>query len=228
MGIAYDEVLKAIRFDEYKNISDYAGIIKRAIDIEWHDFYDIYKDDDCVVDEKAHVMQMFQYRTNAMVLCCMIQVWEQDLFNFLYEIAVEETDNDLLRKLKSEKDSVEYFDNNYSKVEAVYQHLYMVSISSISNMKEFRDIVNSIKHGAGKSFETVKNVLGGSILADSNIGEVDTKGVVRRYKQENFDKNTLTSRVLNLDDKIEGAYKEILKFWDETYKLEAGRREDRC
>ena len=74
---------------------------------------------------------MFQYRTSAMVLCCMVQVWEQDLFNFLYEIVVEETDNDLLRKLKSEKDSVEYFDNNYRKVEAAYQHLYSVSITSI-------------------------------------------------------------------------------------------------
>ena len=95
-------------------------------------------------------------------------------------------------------------------------------------MKEFRDIVNSIKHGAGISFETVKNIVGEDILADSNIGEVDTKGVVRRYKQENFDKNTLTSRVLNLDDKIEGAYREILKFWDETYKLEARRHEGRC
>lgn len=229
MKINYDNILKLIRFSDYENIKNYGDIIEKGIDIEWNKFYIDNKDDDCVLDEKAEEFQLFKYRMTAMQLCCLIEVWEQDLFNFLYNIGKKESNTILIQELTHSKSTKSYLDNRYETLCNGYKTLYNKDIESIANIKYMRKIVNAIKHGTGRDFEIIKEELGESILADSNFGKVNEDGSVERLKQIKNDNNTLTSIVLNLNGKVEEAYNTVIQFWNKTYKLEEERREkDEC
>ena len=224
MEISYEEMLKCVRFDDYENIRNYINIIKNGMDLEWKNYSKTFEGDESALEEKAADLQLFEYRMNAMQLCCLIEVWEQDLFNFLYGIAVRENNIELQQKLTFSSNSVMQPDNNYGKKLAnAYKFFYGKAISEVSTVEDSRNIVNAIKHGAGQSFAKLKEILGNEILADSNLGYISADGNIERYKQANYDVNTLTSKVLNLDGKIEKAYDEIVTFWRTTYQLEENR-----
>ena len=224
MEISYDDVLKLIKFSDYENIKNYGEFIGKAIESEWNKFYNDNNHDDCIVDEKAEEYRLFSYRMTAMQLCCFIEVWEQDLFNFLYDIANKDSNSELITKLTGSYHDKEYLDNNYNKLKIAYEYLYGETISSTSNIEDIREIINAIKHGTGKSFETIKEKFGNAILADSNFSIEHKNGLIERFKQVRYDNNTLTSIVLNLDGKIEDTYNTIIAFWNKTYELEKNRR----
>ena len=225
MKISYDDVLKLIRYSDYENIKNYGSIIEKGIVVEWNKFYSDNKDDDSVVDEKAEELQLLKYRMMAMQMSWLIEVWEQDLFNYLYDIGKKESNVELIKKLSKQKNGRQYLDNSYDKLKEGYKYLYSKEISYASNIEDFRNIVNAIKHGTGNAFETIKEKMGDDILADSNFGRINEDGFIERFKQVKYDNNTLTSIVLNLEGKIEESYNAIIKFWDETYKLEKNRRD---
>lgn len=225
MKIGYDDILKSIRYSDYENIKNYGIIIEKGIVVEWNKFYSDNKDYDSVVDEKAEEIQLLKYRMMAMQMCCLIEVWEQDLFNYLYDIGQKESNTELIQVLTYSRSTKSYLDNRYETIEKGYQILYNVSMTNISNMKYLRRIVNAIKHGSGRDFEKIKEEIGEGILADSNFGRINEDGFIERFKQVKYDNNTLTSIVLNLEGKVEESYNAIIKFWDETYKLEKNRRD---
>ena len=225
MRIGYQEILRCVRFDDYEDIKNYIKIIKNGIEFEWKKHSQEVSGDESALDEKAAQLQLFEYRMKAMQLCCLIEVWEQDLFNFLYEIATKENNTELLRKLTNSKNSNAYLDNDYGKhLTEAYKFLYDKQISEVSDIDDIRNIVNAIKHGTGKSLVKLKEKLGDAILADSNLGFVTADGNVEHYKQADYDVNTLTSIVLNLDGKVEEAHIQIVKFWNKTYEFEDVRK----
>ena len=59
-----------------------------------------------------------------------------------------------------------------------------------------------------------------AILADSNIGVMDESGVITKKKQIEFDCNTLTSKTLNVDGKLEIYSKALVRFWKDVFQAE--------
>ena len=83
-----------------------------------------------------------------------------------------------------------------------------------------RALVNAIKHGEGNSLNNIRRITSDAILADSNIGVADENGVVTRRKQIEFDPNTLTSKTLNVDGKLQIYSDAVVTFWKDVYAAE--------
>ena len=206
--ISYEEMNRLLRLQRYKEISKYSDVVKLGIDTMWKELCDRVDSPDIdptdIFDEELENLKNIEYSMKLMNICCLSETWEQDLFNFLKEKGITESrSNDYNETKKS-------FEDEYSSCK----------ISNYPLIIEMRALVNAIKHGEGRSLTNIRRLTGDSILADSNLGEIDVSGEIRRKKQIEFDGNTLTSRTLNVDGKLEIYSDAIVKFWQDVFEVD--------
>ena len=156
-------------------------------------------------------LRNIEYSMKLMNICCLSETWEQDLFSFI-----------------KEKGLTESHSNDYNVTRRRFEEEYTSClISNYPLIVEMRALVNAIKHGEGNSFNNIRRITSDSILADSNLGVMDESGVVHRKKQIEFDSNTLTSRTLNVDGKLEIYSDAIVKFWQDVFVADKAKRATR-
>lgn len=202
----YAQAKRLIRIDSYREIAEeYEKILNLGIEARWNKIASLYENTDLdPVDEaydEIELLRLFKYRMSLMLICCLCETWEQDLFNFLKEEGI-----------------LTSIDNEYSTVKFCFNSYFAnLSLDNYSKIKEMRDFVNAIKHGKGRSFENLKQLLGDSILADSNLGYITEDGSEHIYKQIRYDDNVLTSITINPNGKIKEYYDSIVDFWHDVF-----------
>ena len=60
-------------------------------------------------------------------------------------------------------------------------------------------------------------------MADSNIGSVDESGTLVKKKEIEFDSNTLTSRTLNIEGKLDAYSDTLVEFWGDVFQVDKER-----
>lgn len=205
--ISYEELKKYVRLEMYKEIStEYETLINEAIDNRWkiiesnYNGSDLDPADEC--SEDVEMLRNFKYRMTLMIICCLCETWEQDLYNFLKENNFIQSTNNCFNMLKNElRDAlnIDLDSNKYKK------------------LKEMRDLVNGIKHGNGPSLNRVIEEYGSDILANSNLGMINEDGTEEMIKQRHFDDNILTSITLKCDGKTKEYYQALIDFWNDVF-----------
>ena len=208
--ITYKNMLQLLRLQKYEKFLNYDKVIDIGIDTMWKDLCkDIPKDIDAtdIFAEEMEELRMTQYSMKLMNICCLCETWEQDLYNFLKERGLIET-----------------FSNEYKDTKQIFEREYpSCAISNYPNITEMRMLVNTIKHGEGRSLTNLRRHASDSMFVDSNIRLVDKYGNVIIKKEIEYDGNPLTSQTLNTNGKLQ-VYKEtIIKFWKDVYTLEKDR-----
>ena len=144
-----------------------------------------------------------------MNICCLSETWEQDLYNFL-----------------KEKGLITVPSNDYPRTKQIFETAYPTClISNYPLIGEMRALVNAIKHGEGNSLNNIRRLTADSILADSNIGVMGEDGEVVRRKEIEFDNNTLTSRTLNIEGKLNAYSGAVVAFWGDVFQVDKERAE---
>ncbi len=213
--IDYESMMEQLRLQRYKDIASYNNVVSLGIDTMWKQLCDKIDSKDIdptdIFDVELENLKNIEYSMKLMNICCLSETWEQDLFNFLKEKGLTESRS-----------------NDYSETKASFEEEYEeCKISNYPLIVEMRALVNAIKHGEGRSLTNIRRMTGDSILADSNIGEVDEHGEISKRKQIEFDGNTLTSRTLNVDGKLEIYSDAIVKFWQDVFAADKAKRETR-
>ena len=205
--LTYKEAKKFIRLDSYRDIAEkYNKIINLGVEEKWNSICALYSGTDLDPADEAYedveMLRLFSYRMSLMLICCLCETWEQDLYNFLKEENLDYPSENDFNRLKSS------FNRSFPNL----------SLDSYTKIREMRSLVNAIKHGKGNSFEALKQVLGDSILADSNFGYIADDGTEHLKKQILYDDNTLTSITLKPQGKITEYYNEIISFWNDVFR----------
>lgn len=203
--MAFEEIQKLIRLDKYQEIAEeYETIINEGIAQRWKKFSAPFENTNLdPVDERDDVVEMlkmFKYRMRLMIVCCLCETWEQDLYNFL-----------------KETDIIGTISNDFQNIKLKYSEKLSINIDDYKKIIEMRLLVNSIKHGSGNSYTKLKNKIGDNILADSNLKELQNDGSAVFIKQDQFDDNVLTSKTLNVEGRITEYYEEIMRFWKDVF-----------
>ena len=172
-----------LRVEKYKEVANYDKVINRGIDAMWKDFCDRVTDPTMdpteIFDVEMENLRNLEYSMKLMNICCVSEMWEQDLYNFL-----------------KEKGLVEVLSNDYRTTKRIFeQHFPTCAISNYPKIEEMRALVNAIKHGEGNSLNNIRRMTADSILADSNLGVANADGSVTKKKQIEFDGNTLPSGI---------------------------------
>ncbi len=125
-------------------------------------------------------------------------LWEQSLFNFLFEKGV----------------ITENTKNNYGIVKKAIKNSFQIDLDTYTEIKDMRNLVNAIKHGNGSSYREFKLDHGNKTFADSVFIKVeDENGEIIRALPKKVDLNTLTSEVLEIGNKVQVYYDAIEKMW---------------
>ena len=208
--ISYQQMMQMLRIQRYKEIANYDQVINLGINAMWKELcakVDGDIDPTDVFDEELENLRNLEYSMKLMNICCLSETWEQDLYNFL-----------------KEKGLVTIYSNDYKNTKRIFESAYpSCAISNCPKIEEMRALVNAIKHGEGNSLTNIRRLTGDGILADSNIGVADERGTIVKKKQIEFDNNTLTSRTLKVDGKLQEYSDAIVKFWENVFATE---RED--
>lgn len=211
--VTYEEMKKMLRIQRYKEIADYNKVISLGTNTMWKELCDKISSPDIdptdIFSEEVEYIRNLEYSMKLMNICCLSETWEQDLFNYLKENGLTESHS-----------------NDYNETKKSFERAYpSCKISNYPLIIEMRALVNAIKHGEGHSLTNIRRITSDSILADSNLGVVDETGAVTKKKQIEFDSNTLTSRTLNVDGKLEIYGDEIVKFWQDVFEAEKEKSE---
>lgn len=201
----YQSVMESLRKQRYIEIANYDKVVKLGIDAMWKELCDKVAGSDVdptdIFGEEMENLRNMEYSMRLMNICCLSETWEQDLYNFVKE-----------KRLTSVSS------NNYPNIQGIFDQAYpSCRISRYPELTEMRALVNAIKHGEGGSFNNIRRITADAILADSNLGVMNESGEIVRRKQVEFDKNTLTSRTLNVDGKLKLYSDTIVRFWDDVY-----------
>jgi len=160
-----------------------------------------------VFDEDVENVKGIMYSMKLMNICCLSETWEQDLYNFL-----------------KEKGLILIHSNDYRNTKRIFEEAYPTcAISNYPKIEEMRTLVNAIKHGEGNALTNIRRITSDTILADSNFSVVDENGIETKKKQIEFDGNTLTSKTLNVDGKLQTYSDAIVKFWEDVFVVEKER-----
>ena len=206
--INYEAMMKMLRIQRYREIAQYDKVINLGINAMWKDLCDKVTTPDIdpadIFDEEVVNLQHLDYSMKLMNICCLSETWEQDLYNFL-----------------KEKGLIEVYSNDYRITKKIFEQAYpSCAISNYPKIEEMRTLVNAIKHGEGNSLTNIRRLTSDAILADSNWGVEDDSGKVIKKKQIEFDGNTLTSKTLNVDGKLQIYSEAIVEFWENVYAIE--------
>lgn len=206
--IGYREMMESLRIQRYREIAKYDKVVDLGVNAMWEDLCSrvpvIDIDPTEIFDSEIEEFRNLTYSMKLMNICCLSETWEQDLYNFL-----------------KEKGLIEILSNDYGKTKQIFEEVYPeCAISNYPLIFEMRALVNAIKHGEGNSLTNIRRLTSDAILADSNLGEENENGVVTKKKQIEFDNNTLTSRTLNVDGKLQQYSEEIINFWQDVFKAD--------
>lgn len=211
--ISYELMMKMLRTKRYEKIADYDEVVNLGVDAMWKGLCAKITSDDVdptdIFAEEMEELKDLMYSMKLMNICCLSETWEQDLYNFLKEKGLIETNS-----------------NDFFNTKRIFEQAYPTcAISNHPKIIEMRALVNAIKHGEGNALTTIRRITADKILADSCLGVVDENGETHRKKQIEFDNNTLTSRTLNVDGKLKMYSEAIIQFWESVYAAERERTE---
>ena len=204
--ISYELMMKMLRIKRYEKIAEYDNVVNLGIDTMWKDLCAQTASADVdpteIFAEEMNDLQDVMYSMKLMNICCLSEMWEQDLYSFLKEEGLIEIQSNEFRITKS------IFENNFPTC----------TLSRFPKILEMRALVNAIKHGEGNSFSNIRRITNDAILADSNIGVVDDNNTLTKYKQIEVDgNNALTGRTLNVDGKLQEYSTAVVDFWQCVY-----------
>lgn len=209
--INFESVMQEIRIKRYKDIANYNTVIDLGIDAMWKELCSQINSPDIdptdVFAEEVEYLKNLEYSMKLMNICCLSETWEQDLYNFL-----------------KEKGLITVLSNDYARTKQIFETAYPTcAISNYPQIVEMRALVNAIKHGEGNSLNNIRRLTADTILADSNIGSADERGFITKKKEIEFDNNTLTSRTLNIDGKLEAYSDALVGFWGDVFQIDKER-----
>lgn len=210
-SLDYQVAMELLRKQRYEDIANYDMVVKLGIDAMWKELCEKAEgsgvDPVIVFEDEMENLRNIEYSMRLMNICCLSETWEQDLYNFL-----------------KEKRLITVASNDYANTKRLFEQAYPTCvISNYPEIVEMRALVNAIKHGEGNSLNNIRRITADSILADSNLGEMNESGDVVRKKQIEFDNNTLTSRTLNVDGKLKIYSDAIVRFWGDVFEAERER-----
>lgn len=206
--ITYEEMMNSIRMQKFKDILNYDKVVELGINAMWKDLCEQIKTPDIdptdIFSSEVEQLQNLEYSMKLMNICCLSELWEQELYNFL-----------------KEKGLITVYSNDYSRTKQIFENAYPgCEISNYPMIVEMRTLVNAIKHGEGRALTDIRNLTSDSILADSNIGMEDEHGTVTKKKQIEFDNNTLTSKTLNVEGKLQAYSDAVVLFWQDVFQAD--------
>ena len=206
--IDFETMKKMLRIQRYKEIADYENVINLGIDAMWKELCARVTEPDVdptdIFGEEVEYLKNLDYSMKLMNICCISETWEQDLYNFL-----------------KEKGLITVYSNDYWNTKKTFERAYpSCQISNYPQIEEMRALVNAIKHGEGNSLTNIRRMTSDTILADSNLGVAGDDGVVVKRKEIEFDPNTLTSRTLNVEGRLQVYADTIVKFWEDVFAVE--------
>ena len=215
-NISFKDMMELLMIEKYRKFLTFDKVVNRGTEEMWKDYCSQITSPDVdptdVFAEEVEYFKNIEYSMKLMNICCLCETWEQDLYNFL-----------------KEKGLIEVRSNDYARTKQIFENNYPeCRISGYPLIGEMRALVNAIKHGEGNSFSNLRRLTADSILADSNIGVVDESGVVVRKKEIEFDSNTLTSRTLNVEGKLEAYSEALVSFWQGVFEIERARGSTRA
>lgn len=207
----YPTMMEQLRIQRYQDIANYDKVVRVGISTMWKELCDQLEgsglDPADVFSCELENLQNTEYSMNLMNICCLSETWEQDLYNYL-----------------KEKGLVTVYSNDYRATKRLFEQTYPTcAISNYPEIEEMRALVNAIKHGEGNSLTNIRRLTADSILADSNLGEIDESGTIIKRKQIEFDQGTLTSKTLNVDGKLQTYSEAIIRFWQDVFAAERSR-----
>lgn len=149
--------------------------------------------------EKYEILSLMQYRTISMWISCMCQVWEQQLFSFVYHEAQNEAitydESDLKRGF------------GFSKEVFAWHQQPFENLSCWPKIKELRTLVNVIKHSEGDSELKLRKMRPDYFELDIGTG---------KYDLISFYHSTLLEATLLIKDQdFLDYYNALIDFWDE-------------
>ncbi|MCI1580606.1 MAG: hypothetical protein LKH93_16875 [Clostridium beijerinckii] len=149
--------------------------------------------------EKYELLSLMHYRNISMWISCMCQVWEQQLFSFIYHEALSEgfeyTKSDLKRGFALSKDIFEWHQQPFE------------TLDCWPKIKELRALVNVIKHSEGESEQKLRKIRPDYFV--QNIG-IDNYDLLSLYH------STLLEATLQIKEKdFIDYYNALIGFWNE-------------
>ena len=211
--ISYELIQQILREQKYKEILNYDKVVDLGVKAMWQELCSKVDSPDIdptdIFSEEMENLQHLEYSMKLMNICCLSETWEQDLYAFL-----------------KEKGLIEVNSNDYKNTKRIFEQNYPTCvISNYPKIEEMRALVNAIKHGEGNALNNIRRLTADSILADSNISTIDENGVVVRKKQIEYDSNTLTSKTLKVDGKLQEYSDAVVGFWKDVHRVERERED---
>lgn len=149
--------------------------------------------------EKYEILSLMQYRNISMWISCMCQVWEQQLFSFIYHEALSEgikyDESDLKRGFAFSKEVFEWHQQPFE------------NLACWPKIKELRALVNVIKHSEGDSERKLRKMRPDYFEHDTGMGKYDLLSLYH---------STLLEATLQIKDKdFIDYYNALIAFWNE-------------
>lgn len=165
-------------------------------DIDPSDFAETVQE---IAFEKYEILSLMQYRNISMWISCLCQVWEQQLFDFVYREARSEG-----IKYK-EKDLKNGF--AFSKEVFEWHQQPLEELTCWQKIKELRALVNVIKHSEGNSEQKLRTMRPDYFELDTGIEKYDLLSLYHSSLLE------ATLQIQNKD--FIDYYNALVAFWNE-------------
>lgn len=212
------------KIDDFCDICNlYNEIINIGLEVKEKQVLEAFNStDESELEEYCNKLELFKYRMELLLLCCLSETWEQNLHVLLIEAL--KTKEDCVRgkldsdylKVCGKKENVEkliseiLIDNNYNNVKRIYKYIFDIDIDAFSSIKEMRNFVNAIKHGVGRSLDSLKNNIGDSLFLNSTIGELSKNGETKFIKEFDIEPATLLNKTIHTEGLLQ-KYLECIK-----------------
>ena len=149
--------------------------------------------------EKYEILSLMHYRNISMWISCMCQVWEQQLFSFVYHEAQSEgikyDEADLKRGFAFSKEVFEWHEQPFE------------NLACWPKIKELRTLVNVIKHSEGDSEQKLRKMRTDYFEHDTGAGKYDLLSLYH---------STLLEATLQIKDQdFIDYYEALVAFWNE-------------
>lgn len=207
--------------------------------------FEKYCKDETYLEEENDRLNLFKYRMELLLLCCLSEAWEQNLYVFLKEAIKQKSErikekNDKFMHFEREKDNkknkkdlcdlIEEIENNndYKIVKKLYEKIFDINIEKNQKIKEMRELVNAIKHGPGRSLNNIKksdNSDNDDIFLYSKFSKYIENGKKYSTKEIDVFHTTLNIESLNVEGKLNEYFESIKELWiDMNKKIRLGEK----
>lgn len=210
MKLTYHDVVKSCTIDDFCDICNmYTEIvllgIKEKEKLIKQNYAALSECDETCIEDEYRKLNLFKYRCELLLICCLSEVWEQNLFLLLKNIY----DDPQIRLSGQRKPVI----NSYDIIKQLCKEWLNTDIDSYKTISEMRRFTNTIKHGLGRSLEKLEQEIGESIYLDSNWGKIESCGQKQTYKEIAFACGTLNAETLNATGKLQEFVAAVEMFW---------------